>query len=577
MIARRVFAVFGFSLVLGSGAVARAQDAAEDDAGMPPTAPTETNKTSQNSGSNDEESEDAAPPPKAARRAAPASEPVSPPEEKPAPAPFEGITMAPGMPDFGGEVTDEVPSGSMTGDGYHFDFHGYARAPLRIGYGPKADGTSGKELHAPQRSADISYTDWDYTNTNPGPWTELLFSYGNSRASVTTSIAAYNQTVAGWRDLETQLGINQAFVTLNFPDAFGKSGGLRGVFGSFTNRYGAPGKFGGGMYDTYLFGRTRAVGETLTADFPLSRGLTLVLEQGFGAKIAAIPFQYYSSKTDPRPLGLPYPGPVPEGDTFLHHEHVALDIEHAVTLAGHYIYVWTPDDNSTSNQTVPLMGPAPTKSQPGHMAIYGGEARIDAAAFGDGYIGYSHVGASHIDTIADAIELLHSEGGYSFKSNFFNYPLANGAKNPDDSGTVDSVLFQYSLSLGKVARYPKKFGGNGPDFVLTPFGMFNKVKSANSDYSRFKFGLEGIYSALDVLAFGMRYDLVQPNLHDSRLSFSELSPKVVLRTSFVSHEAITLQYSHYIYGSHVTPGFPYDTSTVKPDPDVFMLSASMWW
>jgi len=327
------------------------------------------------------------------------------------------------------------------------------------------------------------------------------------------------------------------------------------------------------MYDTYLFGRTRAVGETLTADFALSSSLIVVLEQGFGGTLAAIPFQKFNGNTNatnPRPDGVPFAGPVAEGDTFLHHEHLALDIGHAVTLAGHAIYVWTPDDNSSTNN------PA-TKSQPGHMSIYGGEARIAAGAFGDGYLGYSRVTASHIDTIADTIELLHSEGGYSFKSNFFNYPLPSGAKNPDDSGTVDSVLFQYSLSLGKIARYPKKFGGNGPDFVVTPFGMFNKVKSANSDYSRFKFGAEGIYSAFPAFAFGLRYDLVQPNLHDSRLSFSELSPKVILRTAFVTHEAITFQYSHYIYGSHVTPGFPYNTSPVKPDPDVFMISASMYW
>lgn len=580
MQARGVFAVFGFSLVLGSGAVARAQDAGDDALGPSPSQPAETNRSSQNTGSDADEADDVAPPEAPRPAPAPPTERKAPAEVAPPPAraAFEGVTLAPGMPDFGGEVGDEAPTGSVSGDGYHFEFHGYARAPLRIGYGPKADGTSGKELHAPARTADLSYTDWEYTNTNPGPWTELLFSYGNSRASVTTSIAANNQTIAGWRDLETQLGINQAFVTLNFPDAFGRFGGLRGVFGSFTNRYGAPGKYGGGMYDTYLFGRTRAVGETLTADFAISPKLTLVLEQGFGGKINATPFQFYNS-SNPRPLGLPYPGPVPEGDTFVHHEHLALDIAHNVTFGGHYIYVWTPDDNSNTNAVA--AGLLPQKSNPGHLAIYGGEARIAAGAFGDGYIGYSHVDAKSIDSIADAIELLHSEGGYSFKSNFFNYPLKSGAKNPDDSGTVDSVLFQYSLSLGKIARYPKKFGGNGPDFVVTPFGMFNKVKAPNSDYSRFKFGAEGIYSALDVLAFGLRYDMVQPNLNDSRLSFSEISPKVMLRTAFVTHETVTFQYSHYSYGSHVTPGFPYNDPKVytvtKPDPDSFMISASMYW
>ncbi len=468
------------------------------------------------------------------------------------------------MPDFGGEVSDGTQTGgAMAGDGYHFDFHGYVRAPMRVGNGPHNDGSPGKELHSPPRTADSSFTDWSYTNQLPGPWTELLLSYGNSRASMTASIASYNQTVASYRDLQAQLGINQAFVTLNFPNAFGRYGGLRGVFGSFTNRYGSAGKYGGGMYDTYLFGRTRAAGETLTADFDLSPDLTLIAEHGIGAKLDVTPFD----TLNPRPDYVPYPGPVPQGSTFIHHAHLALDISHVVTLGGHYLTVWTPDDHNAVG----------TKSQPGRMTIYGGELRFAGGAFGDGYIGYSHIKATHILPLSDAIEVLHSLGGSSFKNNFFGgFDPVTRTKLPDDGGTVDSVLFQYTLSLGKLTRYPKKFGGNGPDLTLTPFGMWNKIKSTNNDYSRLKFGADLLYSPLDVLAVGARYDLVQPNLKDSKESFSVVSPKVILRTAFVTHEAITFQYSHYFLGSKVRPGFPY-TDLPTPDPDVFMVSASMWW
>jgi hypothetical protein len=79
-----------------------------------------------------------------------------------------------------------------------------------------------------------------------------------------------------------------------------------------------------------------------------------------------------------------------------------------------------------------------------------------------------------------------------------------------------------------------------------------------------------------VVAFGARYDLVQPDLKDSKQSFSIVSPKVILRTSFVAHEAITFQYSHYFLGSEVRPDFPY-TDLPRADPNVFMISASMWW
>jgi hypothetical protein len=567
MDARRVFCAPWLALfVLAFSAQAHAQDAPSDDAGAPAAAPAERGDPTKNAAPEADDEGPAEPPAKATRPAlaATATPVATAPSPPPPPRAIEGVTLAPGMPDFGGEVTDAVPTGALTGgDGYHFDFHGYVRAPLRVGYGPRNDRSAGKELHSPPRTVDLSFTDWNYTNNLPGPWTELLLSYGNSRASMTASIASYNQTVAGYRDLQAQLGINQAFVTLNFPDAFGRLGGLRGVFGSFTNRYGSPGKYGGGMYDTYLFGRTRAVGETLTADFDLSPSLTLIAEHGIGAKLDAIPFDTVT----PRPDYLPYPGPVPQGSTFVHHAHLALDISHVLVLGTHYITVWTPDDHNAVG----------TKSQPGRMTIYGGELRLNGSAFGDGYLGYSHIDASHILPLADAVEVLHSLGGSSFKNNFFGgFDQVTRTKNPDDSGTVDSVLFQYTVSLGKLARYPRRFGGNGPDLTLTPFAMWNKIKGDHNDYSRLKFGAEAIYSAIDVLAFGARYDLVQPDLKNNKQSFSVLSPKVILRTAFVTHEAITFQYSHYVLGSETRPAFPYD-GLPKADPDVFMVSASMWW
>ncbi len=47
---------------------------------------------------------------------------------------------------------------------------------------------------------------------------------------------------------------------------FGEYGGLVWNVGTFQNRYGTAGKYDGGMYETYLFGRTHQTGETLTGD-----------------------------------------------------------------------------------------------------------------------------------------------------------------------------------------------------------------------------------------------------------------------------------------------------------------------
>ncbi len=489
-----------------------------------------------------------------------------------------GLGIDPGQPEFGGEEAAAAPppkpqpkapvaaapATPAPGDaGKHFEIHGYFRAPLRVGLGKRNDGSDGTELHSPPHVPDGSFTDWRYLDSLQGPWTELLFSYGSPRAKATVSIASYNQTVAGYRELQAQLGINQAFLTLNFAGAFGRYGGLSLTAGSFSNRYGTSGKYDAGMYETYLFGRTKSVGETLTARLDLSRQVSVVLEHGIGTKLDVIPFD----TVNPRPDYLPFPGPAPQGSTFLHHAHLGLELFKVLRVTGHYLTAWTPDDNPAPGQT----------SNPGRMTIFGAEAKLKGGVAGDGYLGFSQVRAEDVLPLADAIEVLHSSGGWQFKNNYFGrFDPRTGMKPPDDTGAVNSVLAQYSLSIGRLMRYPTRFSGNGPDLNLTVFGMFNSVDSENFAHKKLKYGGELMYSPLELLAFGARADMVQPNLSNSEESFAVVSPKVVLRTSFLAHERVTLQYSHYWNGEQAYAAFPYNRLP-EADKDVVMLSASMWW
>jgi hypothetical protein len=74
-------------------------------------------------------------------------------------------------------------------------------------------------------------------------------------------------------------------------------------------------------------------------------------------------------------------------------------------------------------------------------------------------------------------------------------------------------------------------------------------------------------------------------MQDNTQSFSVYSPKVTLRSSYISHEEIQLQYSYYQLGKRVSPQWPNDvvtradgtTARMKTDPHAVMLSASMWW
>ena len=111
---------------------------------------------------------------------------------------------------------------------------------------------------------DANYIDWRYTNSLVGPWTELNFHYGNDRVKATVQIASYNMTDPGYRRLESNLGINQAFLTMSWPELGGREDmHLVATVGGFTNRYGAAGRYDGGKYETYLFGRTHVAGATL--------------------------------------------------------------------------------------------------------------------------------------------------------------------------------------------------------------------------------------------------------------------------------------------------------------------------
>jgi hypothetical protein len=87
---------------------------------------------------------------------------------------------------------------------------------MRLGFG-SGDGLpagyTGFKVHSPPQVPDSAYNEWQYTNQLGGPWTELVFSYGDSRVSANVMVAAYNLTDSSWKDLTAQLGINEAWLT----------------------------------------------------------------------------------------------------------------------------------------------------------------------------------------------------------------------------------------------------------------------------------------------------------------------------------------------------------------------------
>lgn len=473
--------------------------------------------------------------------------------------PPPALGLSPQAPQASSSLTDvAMPSiEAAPTSGFAIQYHGFFRAPLALGFGTRPDtmaGQSGQQVHSPPLIPDGNYVNWAFTNNVPGPWAQLNLSAGNARVAGTVILAAYNLTDAGWTNLTAQLGINQAFLTVHLPDLLPRLRLLANV-GAFSNGYGGSGKYDAGRYETYVIGRTHVVGETVNVSVQLARGFALQFEEGFGAKLDVTP---YVAPAQQSPL-LPYPGPVAQGTTLLAHLHAGVSYQKKAVLGLHYMTTWSQDARAT-----------PTDPD-GSIQVLGADVRFNAGVLGDGYVGFSRVDAKASLPVAGALELLHSIGGWQLRDNFFG-PASNG------TGSIWSVLFQYTLSLATILRHPEPFWGQGPDVLFSVYGMANWVGSADPQFdgvTKFKLGAEATYIPLKWLGISGRFDMVEPTLKDNTQSFYVITPKIFLRTHWLSNEQIVLGYSRYFDGSGVTPTYPYQT--LRPDKNVVQLSAMMWW
>jgi hypothetical protein len=396
-----------------------------------------------------------------------------------------------------------------------------------------------------------------------------------------------------------------------WPEYISAAARLTLIAGAYTNRYGAAGRYDAGRYETYLFGRTHTAGETLTFDYDWN-DWTFEAEEGFGGKLEPIPFYGPPGAPGPNtaaneqlPAWEPYPGPVPQESTFVAHAHLGAVFKKEVIAGAHLIYVFANDNERAGSyqgsngawdgtQAGNAMSPPREPQDPKPSIWIGGfDVKLLGGVLGDGYLGYSHLSADNALYLADAIEVLHSFGGWQLHDNYFGPP---GGVQPV-TGTIDSVEFQYSFSFGQLFHYPQAFWGDGPDLIGTIFGMFNKVKAPEDpDYSlsKLKFGTEWTYVPLPWLGIGGRYDVVEPNLDKSGESFSVLSPRIIFRTAFVTHEQVMIQYSRYFYGSlYSQPGagpvagymsgsqFPYNGqpggSGLGVDKNAAQIAAIIWF
>ena len=553
---------------------------------------------------------------------------------------------------------------------WKFSFHGYLRAPMRVGMGKRLpEDTNGYKvgnqtdltLHE-ATIPDDQYLSFQSTAHNMRSWAEGFFGFGNGTAQGVIGIGSYNLTEGGFNDFEANWGISQAYVLLT-PDLGFENARIWAKAGAIVDRYGMAGRYDAGEYDTYMFGRTHVVGETFHLDYDVNPLWTLSLEQGFG-----------THKPDPNAFNN-------ARYTLLHHEHVGLKMGRDLEFGAHYLMSWAQEEyrpkSSPGDPNVKTLGDARNGYPNGKLWVTGFDARAELGAFGYIYGAYSHVHADYALTVSRAIEVLHSSGGGEFdlgipanyldSPNCANVPAAENLAVPgrppenwqdldmnacsDGNGYVNALQAHYEFSLTnfnqQISGGPR-FWGQGFDAILKLYALVAFAKSDARDttagpdtgglgalqtadlpneYSvtKAKFGADLTINALEWFSPAIRFDRVMPNSHISEQNFAILSPRLMFKTAWVTHERITIGYSRYLYdqrvceprvwdamnnsGTIIPPTaddplaaykcvqappspVPYDgygTSTAKqrdktratgvqrPDENVFKIEATMWW
>lgn len=491
-------------------------------------------------------------------------------------------------PDLGAEAdlisaAGEAPLRPTYSRRWKYSVRAYAYVPVVVGSGPRNDGQAGSELHSSARIPGDRPNTWNYSGLTHPMNAQLSLSAENSDVAGHIFLESAASTNASYADLQALGGISDAYLTMKFPTLLNQYGGAAVNVGVFSHRYGAAGPWQNstGYYRTSIFGKLQVAGETLVLDTYVNDELEVVFEHGFGAKFEEIVFTN-SSHNPPAPMVpfLQYQGPVPQGSNFVHHAHLALILKDRLRIAAHYMTSWTPNDWRDYGETAYIS--ASLRAPEGRLTVFGGEVHLDSDVFGNGYLGYSHVTATHVLPLSNGLSLLNSDFGYDIINNYFGGVPASLVTPAQfaavvDSGSIDTLLLQYIVRLAPLLGLPPR---TGRDLALAVFSMANVAESAKGTTTKLKFGAELEANLLRFLAVGVRYDRVAPDVHDASTTYSAISPRIVLRSRWLSREYFLLGYSHFFYGSAAYTGKPFPYNGVpqgqpqipRPDPDVFMLS-----
>jgi hypothetical protein len=471
------------------------------------------------------------------------------------------LGLSPGAPQTSalpGGVTPAFGTTPTRAGDWRFDFHGFVMLPLRLGINKREDAGAGQKnmvLHAPPMVPG-DYETFEYTSVVPDPWVQLNFSYGNPNVIANVIVAARTVSTAnGYFNPPDQLGINDAFLTFRLPAS--ESVAFNVNVGAFSNRYGNMGEYDLGRYGTPLIGRVSGMGITGTSAIDLG-DVDLMFETGFTGQLTKAPLGV-------EPAGWNGYADPTVGTSFAAHGHGAVGVFGMAQLGLHAIYTFVQDDRAS-------IGDIPD----GHITVEAADLRFTLGRFGHLYTGFAYTEAARAHPVSAVIRVLNAPGGPGLIEEYLG-PQSNG------NGNLKTLGAQYDFSLGNFLRYPMKFEGDGADVVASLFSIFTQVSSDDpewDDMQKLKYGAELSYSMLSWFALSGRYDRILPDLDDDTRTTAVISPRLIFRSDFNSHDQVVLQYSRWLNGSGATVVYgapPERDPTIEPDKHVLSLTASMWW
>jgi hypothetical protein len=530
-------------------------------------------------------------------------EPMPPPGYVPGHARFDehiGLGLSPYAPGqqtvLPGGIAPTFGAPLMPQTGGKFDFKGHLQLGARTGIGKRKEPGTGQSSTTFHGDPIVPRGNvFENTNVVPYVWSALEFSYSLPSVTATVSLGAWNfsesMQASGAFNPGAQLWVNDAFLSYK-PANLGPIK-LAVRVGVFPERYGNLEQYSSGPFTGPLIATIHGVGENIAAELPVGESVRLFVEHGIKTDMDRPPADV--------PTGPANNWPKPwEGQTFVNHLHVGAELWGVLRPGLHYISAFARDDRGDATNLGNLRagyadydgGPPELRPELDHadgsLRVLGADLQANFRDFGYLGVAVAHTQVEHVRTVNSVVEVLGAGGGRDLMDRYF------GRNNDFGRGELLVAGAEYAVSLGTLLRRPEEFWGDGPDLKLSLFGMYAQIKAddpARDGEQKYKLGLEATYSALSWLALAGRADRVVPYMSAPKVplyirqndnSYSVLTARAVLRSDWQAREALTLQYSHFIYRENfhvVTLNSGGQVSTVSDEPDRHLLAlyGTLWW